>query len=228
MKLDMMTMATVDIAVTIILAAVLLFTWAREMRAPEGGTRFVGWWGLAMLVQAAGVAIGAGASLRNNADLVTFGTAAMVLADALKWSAAREFAGRPAAPIWIFLGPVGFFVAAHSGLIESFDHRLILVCAVLAAYNIAAAVELSRADDDQLVAHWPAAALLAITGLSYLSWLPFIVSMPIQQAQAVFSSDWLPRVVLMMVLIRMALAFIVLSMAKERQERGAAYRCAYR
>ena len=51
-------------------------------------------------------------------------------------------------------------------------HRRLLGPAV---YNIAAAVELSRADGDQLVSHWPAAVLLAMTGTFYLSWVPFIL-----------------------------------------------------
>ena len=219
MQLDMMTMSAVDIAVTAILAGVLLFTWAREARAPEGGTRFVGWWGLAMLLQGLGVIIAFGASLKNNGDVLTLGTTTMVMADALKWKAARGFANRPSALLWVFAGPIGFFVVTHSGAIEAFDARLIVVCSVLAVYNIAAAVELSRADGDQLVSHWPAVVLLAMTGIFYLSWVPFIVNMPIHQAGAVFSSKWLPMVLLATILLRIALAFIVLSMAKERQER---------
>jgi LytS/YehU family sensor histidine kinase len=86
MHLDLMTMSAVDITLTGILAAVLLFTWARDAREPEGGPRFVGWWGLAMLIQSMGVVIALAAALQNNDDLVTIGTATMVLADAVKWS----------------------------------------------------------------------------------------------------------------------------------------------
>jgi diguanylate cyclase (GGDEF)-like protein len=219
MHLDLMTMAAVDIALTAILAAVLLFTWARDAGEPEGGPRFVGWWGLAILIQSIGVVIALAAALQDNGDLVVMGTATMVLADAVKWNAAREFAGRPTWPLFVFLGPAGFFFIAHSGLVSTFDTRLILVCAVLAAYDIAAAVELGRAGDHQLVTHWPAVTLLIATGVSYLAWVPLIVTTPIHRAGAVFSSHWFPLVILVTVLIRVALAFIVLSMAKERQER---------
>jgi len=219
MHLDLMTMSAVDITLTAILAAVLLFTWARDAREPEGGPRFVGWWGLAMLIQSMGVVIALAAALQNNNDLITIGTATMVLADALKWNAAREFAGRSIRPLWVFLGPAGFFFIAHSGLIDSFDGRLILVCAVLAAYDIAAAVELGRVGDHQLVTHWPAVTLIIATAVTYLAWVPLIVTTPLHQAGAVFTSRWFPTIVLVTVLIRVALAFIVLSMAKERQER---------
>jgi hypothetical protein len=55
MHLDMLTMTAVNITVTAILGAVLVFTWARERGSP-----FVGWWGLAQLVLAAGVLIAGG------------------------------------------------------------------------------------------------------------------------------------------------------------------------
>jgi len=42
--------------------------------------------------------------------------------------------------------------------------------------------------------------------------------MPIHEVIAVFSSDWFPTVILLTLLLRIALAFVVLSMAKERQE----------
>ncbi len=216
MQLDMITMSAVSITVTAILAGVLLFTWARDAWAPGAGTRFVGWWGLAMLLQSVGVLIAFGGSLKNSSDLVTVGTATMVLASALQWNGAREFAGRTSAPLLVMLGPLGFFFVAHSGLAESFDARLILVCAVLAAYNMAAAAELGRAGDK--VTCWPAIVLLVATGVSYLSWVPFSLTMPIEQAGAVFASHWFPLVILMTVLIRVALAFIVLSLAKEREE----------
>jgi diguanylate cyclase (GGDEF)-like protein len=176
----------------------------------------VGWWGVALLLQSLGIVVAFGASLRNHGDVVTIGTAAMILAEALKWKAAREFAGRKSLPIWVFAGPVGFFFVAHSGAVESFDARLILACSLLATYNIAAAAELGRVSDK--VSQWPAVTLLIATGVSYLSWVPFAVLVPIHQAGAVFSSGWFPQVLLTIILIRVALAFIVLSMAKERQE----------
>jgi diguanylate cyclase (GGDEF)-like protein len=213
MHLDMLTMSAVSIAVTAILGLVLVFTWARA-----GGTPFVGWWGLAMLLQSAGVIIAAAASARNAADLLTVGNATMLIADGLKWQASRQFAHRPANLFITFAGPAGFLLAAHSGYVETFDGRLILVCTLMALYNFAAAGELARANGERLISRWPAVVLLLLTGAGFLSWLPLIVAMPIHHASAVFSSSWFPAVILVTLLIRIALAFIVLSMAKERQE----------
>lgn len=122
MHLDMLTMSAVDITVTAILGGVLLFTWARERESA-----FVGWWGLAMILQSAGIIIAATAAFWHADDPATIGTATMVLADALKWKASREFAHRRIGAFWIVIGPVGFLLATHSGIFGSFDARLIFL-----------------------------------------------------------------------------------------------------
>lgn len=135
MQLDMQTMSAVNVAVTAVLGGVLLLTWLREQESP-----FVGWWGLALLLQAAGVAAAAVASPVNANELVAIGTASIILGDALKWKASREFTHRRARLLWILLGPVGFLLAVRMGYLESFDQRLNTVCTILAVYNFAAAL----------------------------------------------------------------------------------------
>jgi diguanylate cyclase (GGDEF)-like protein len=212
MHLDMQTMSAVSVTVTAIIGAVLVFTWAREREGP-----FVGWWGLALLIQAAGVAIAAAACPVNAVGLIAIGTASIILGDAVKWKASREFAHRRARLLWVLLGPVGFLLAAQSGYLQSFDHRLSAVCTILSLYNFAAAIELARVNGEQLASRSPAVTLLVITGLGYLSWLPLNLAMPIHQSQWVDASVWFPQVILLTLLLRVALAFIVMSMAKERR-----------
>jgi hypothetical protein len=125
MQLDMQTMSAVNVAVTAVLGGVLLLTWAREQESP-----FVGWWGFALLLQAAGAAAAAVASPINANELVAIGTASIILGDGLKWKASREFAHRRARLLWILLGPVGFMLAVRLGYLESFDHRLNAVCTI--------------------------------------------------------------------------------------------------
>ncbi len=213
MHLDMLTMTAVNVAVTALLGAVLVFTWAREREGP-----FVGWWGLAQLVLAAGVLMAAVASLMNDASLVTLGTASMIFSAALKWKAARQFEYRHVPTLMPLAAPAAFLLAAHSGSLTSFDDRLILVCTVLAAFDLAAATELARGHKERLKSRWPAVILLVATAVSYVSWLPLILSAPIREAVQVFAIGWFPGVILLTVLLRVALSFLVLAMAKERQE----------
>ncbi len=213
MHLDMLTMSAASITVTVVLGLVLIFTWAREREST-----FVGWWGFALLLQAAGVIIAAPSSLQNDIDLVTFGTALMVLSEAVKWQASRQFAHHRVSVAWMLFGPLVFLTLAHTGYLSGFDNRLVVICTLSAVYNFAAAFELSRVDGEPLPSRWPTVALLIVSGLSCLSWLPLNVIMPIHEVVAVFSSNWFPTVILLTLLLRIALAFVVLSMAKERQE----------
>jgi len=213
MHLDMVTMSAASITVTGVLGIVLVFTWARER---ESG--FVGWWGLALLLQSAGIVISAASSQQNDANFVTIGVASMVLADAIKWQASRQFANRRINLAWTLSGPVAFLLIVHSGYFNGFEDRLLVACTLSATYNFAAAFELSRVNGEHLASRWPAVLLLIVTGLSCFSWLPLNLIMPIHEAIAVFSSAWFPTVVLLSLLLRIALAFVVLSMAKERQE----------
>jgi diguanylate cyclase (GGDEF)-like protein len=212
MQLDMQTMSAVNVTVTAILGGVLLFTWARER-----DSAFVGWWGLALLMMSAGVIMTA-LPARPSTDVLNLGMATIALSDAIKWKAAREFALRRARLLWVLIGPVGFLLALQAGYLNSFDQRLGALCSVLALYNFAAAVALGRVQDEQLPSRRPAMILLVIIGLGYLSWLPLDLAMPIGHAQWVALSMWFPGIILLTLLLRIALAFIVLSMAKERQE----------
>ena len=211
MHLDMQTMSAVSVAVTIVLGGVLLFTWAREREGP-----LVGWWGLALLIQAAGVAFVAAAPVTTS-TLLPIGAASIILGCAIKWKAARDFAHRQVRLLWVVLGPVAFLLVAQFGYLQSFDHRLAAVCTILAAYDFAAAAELARCNGEQLPSRWPAVGLLVVTGLGYLSWLPLNLAMPISESQWVDASLWFPSVILITLLLRVALAFIVMAMTKERR-----------
>src|SRR4029079_14200102 len=107
MHLDMQTMSAVSVAVTVVVGGVLLFTWAREREGP-----FVGWWCLALLIQAAGVSLAAAAFPAHARAIIAIGAALIVLGCAIKWKAAREFAHRQTHLIWVLLGPGAVLIAA--------------------------------------------------------------------------------------------------------------------
>ena len=195
MHLDMQTMSAVSVAVTVVLGGVLLFTWAREREGP-----LVGWWGLALLIQAAGVVVSAAAFPVTAGSLLPVGAASIILGCGIKWKAAREFAYRRASLFWVVLGPVALLLAAQFGYLQSLDHRLAAVCTILAAYDFAAATELARCNGEQLPSRWPAVGLLVVTGLGYLSWLPLNLAMPISESQWVDASVWFPAVILVTLL----------------------------
>lgn len=213
MQLDMITMSAVDITVTTVLGLVLVFTWQRERTA-----RLVGWWGLVMLLQAAGVVVTASATLLDNGEFLAFGLALMVLSESLKWTASREFANRPTSAAWALLGPASFLLIIYSGYVGSLLDRFLVFCALTALCNFGAAFELSRDDGKRLISHWPAVILLGVTGVACMAWVPLSLARPFHDASEAFLSNWFSGLSLVMVLARVALAFVVLAMAKQRQE----------
>jgi diguanylate cyclase (GGDEF)-like protein len=212
MHLDMQTMSAVNVTVTAVLGGALLFTWARERESS-----FIGWWGLALVMMSLGVVTTAFPA-RPPFDFLGLGMATIVLSDAIKWKAAREFSFGRAGVVWILLGPVAFLAALQAGYLESFDHELGTLSAILACYNFAAAYALGRITREQLPSRRAAVILLIVIAFGYLSWLPLNLFMPIGEAHWVSLSLWFPGIVLVTLLLRIALAFTVLAMAKERQE----------
>jgi hypothetical protein len=211
MTLDMPTVSLVSIAVTAILGFILVFAGWQERRTP-----LAGWWGLAQLVMSLGI-VAAVAGLRTGInDLHALGQSCMILSAALMWMAARQFEGRPVRALWVFAAPAMFLLAQAGDYLDSFDDRLIVTCAVMAAFNLAAAFELGRNRSEPLVSRWP--AIVIATGVGYLAWLPLTVYMPIREAGLMFASTWMPWVILVATLERVALAFVVLAMVKEREE----------
>ena len=198
---------------TAILGFVLIFSWSRTPASP-----LTGWWGLAQLVMSAGIVVAIEAIQWNDTDLHAIGQSLMIFSAALMWMAVRQFEGRTLNPIWLVVWPIAFLVAQWLGYLGSFDIRLILACSFLAVLSFAPAAELSRNVSEPLASRWPTVILLIATGAGYLIWLPLTLTMPIGEVSLVFASRWFPAVILIATLGRIALAFAVLAMVKERQE----------
>ena len=81
-----------------------------------------------------------------------------------------------------------------------------------------AAAEFTYQETDRLVSRWPAIVLLVITGASFLAWMPLTLTMPVREVGLVYASSWMPSVILIALLSRIALAFMVLAIVKERLE----------
>ncbi|WP_208430903.1 GGDEF domain-containing protein [Methyloceanibacter caenitepidi] len=199
-----------------ILAGMLLLTWGRDGWSLEAAPRFVGSWGLAILVLSLGGAAMLVSAIYGFTGGVLFGASLSILSAGMRWHAARLFAGRPSAPFRILLGPAAFLLGVSLGLAPSLDDRFVVVCSILAIYGFAAAYELNRMPDASQ--SWPAITLLVLASVSYVSWIPIAFTVPLESIAAAMTNQWLPFVVLATLLLRVALAFIVLSMAKERDE----------
>jgi hypothetical protein len=154
-----------------------------------------------------GIIIAVAGLRAGNDDIHAFGQACMILSAAIMWMAARSFEWRRVKALWVFAAPVVFMLADLGDYLDAFHHRLIAACAVMAAFSLATAYELGRNSSERLVSRWPAVVILIATAIGYLAWLPLSIRMPIHEAGLVFASTWMPWVILVATLERVALAF---------------------
>jgi diguanylate cyclase (GGDEF)-like protein len=215
MNLDVNTLFLVTIYVEAILGLLLLFAWVQNT-----AIKAVAWWGFAHLMRAASVMLfGMYGSV---SDLISIDLANAILftAFALTWTGARVFDGRRPQPILMFGGAALWLVVCRlPGVADSFDVRVLLSSGIITSYTWAAAYEFWRGRSEPLVSRWPAIFMLFAHGALYLLRTPLGAMLPWSPSgNQVFDSVWLTVLSFEALLFTIAIAFILLAMAKERTE----------
>ena len=215
MKLDVNTLFLVTIYVEAILGLLLLFAWVQNTAITA-----VAWWGFAHLLRAASVVLfGLYGSVP---DLVSIDLANAILftAFALTWTGARVFDHLRPRPILLFAGAALWLVVCRMPAVAaSFNVRVLISSGIITAYTWAAAYEFWRGRSEPLVSRWPAIFMLFAHGSLYLLRTPFGAMLPWSPtSNEVFESVWLTVLSFEALLFTIAIAFILLAMAKERTE----------
>lgn len=215
MNLDVNTLFLVTIYVEAILGLLLLFAWVQNTAITA-----VAWWGFAHLLRAASVVLfGLYGSVP---DIVSIDIANAVLftAFALTWTGARVFDHRHAQPLLLFGGAALWLVLCRTPFVAgSFDMRVLISSGIITAYTWATAYEFWRGRSEPLVSRWPVIFLLFAHGALYLLRTPFGAMLPWSPtSNEVFESVWLTVLSFEALLFTIAIAFILLAMAKERTE----------
>jgi diguanylate cyclase (GGDEF)-like protein len=214
MNLDVNTLFFITIYVEAILGLLLLFAWIQN-----AGIRAVAWWGCAHLVRATSVVLFgvSGFAVGNaSADLAA---SLLVLAYAITWTGARVFDGRRPLPLWIAIGPALWLVLSHiPAVIASADQRIVLSSGIIAAYTWLTAFEFWRGRGEPLVSRWPAIFMLVAHGTLFMLRTPLAALLPWSPVSEVADNIWLTVLSFEALLFTIAVAFILLAMAKERTE----------
>jgi diguanylate cyclase (GGDEF)-like protein len=213
MNLDVNTLFVVTIYVEAILGLLLLFAWAQNT-----AIHAVAWWGFADLLRAASVMLFG--KYGSVSDLVSIDLANAILftAFAVTWTGARVFDHRK--PNWILLfgGAALWLVVCRIPAIQgSWDLRMLLSSGIITAYTWATAYEFWRGRSEPLVSRWPAIFMFFAHGALYLLRTPFGAMLAPVNNQ-VFASVWITVLSFEALLFTIAIAFILLAMAKERTE----------
>jgi len=214
MNLDVNTLFFITIYVEAILGLLLLFAWIQN-----AGIRAVAWWGCAHLVRATSVMLFgvSGFTVGNvSADLAC---SLLFLAYAVTWTGARVFDGRKPLPLWIAAGPALWLVLSHiPAVIASADQRIVLSSAIIATYTWLTAFEFWRGRSEPLVSRWPAIFMLVAHGTLFMLRTPLAALLPWSPVSEVVDNIWLTALSFEALLFTIAVAFILLAMAKERTE----------
>jgi diguanylate cyclase (GGDEF)-like protein len=215
MNLDVNTLFLVTIYVEVILGLLLLFVWVQNTTITA-----VAWWGFAHLLRAISVVLFGLYGSVPDVVSIDISNAILFTAFAFTWTGARVFDHLRPQPVLLFSGAALWLVACRMPLVaESFNVRVLISSGIITAYTWAAAYEFWRGRSEPLVSRWPAIFMLFAHGALYLLRTPFGAMLPWSPTRnEVFESVWLTVLSFEALLFTIAIAFILLAMAKERTE----------
>jgi diguanylate cyclase (GGDEF)-like protein len=196
------------------LGLLLLFAWIQN-----SGIHAVAWWGCAHLLLAASVMLFGMYGSVPDAISIDLANAILFTAFAVTWSGARVFDGRPPEPMYLVGGAVLWLIASRTPFFaNSVDAKVLLSSGIITAYTWATAYEFWRGRSEPLVSRWPAIFMLFAHGALFLLRTPLSQVLPWSPTNQVFESVWLTVLSFEALLFTIAIAFILLAMAKERTE----------
>jgi diguanylate cyclase (GGDEF)-like protein len=214
MHLDANTLFLVTINVEAVLGLLLLFAWIQNARA-----RALAWWGCAHLLRANAVAL---YGMRGTVPDIVAGDIAIAIlltTFAIIWTGARVFSGRPPRMLYLFAGAaVWLLLCRIPSFAEWSDGRLLASSAIIAAYLGLAAHELWRGRAERLVSRSPAILILSALSALFLLRTPLGAVLPWLPVNPLADSVWSTMFSFEALLFTLALAFLLLAMAKERTE----------
>jgi diguanylate cyclase (GGDEF)-like protein len=215
MNLDVNTLFLVTIYVEAILGLLLLFAWVQNTAITA-----LAWWGFAHLLRASSVMLFGLYGTVSDLISIDLANALLFTAFALTWTGARVFDHRRPQPVLLFGGALLWLVACRiPGFTDSFEVRVLFSSGIITAYTWATAYEFWRGRAEPLVSRWPAIFMLFAHGALYLLRTPFGAMLPwLPAGNQVFESVWLTVLSFEALLFTIAIAFILLAMAKERAE----------
>jgi diguanylate cyclase (GGDEF)-like protein len=102
--------------------------------------------------------------------------------------------------------------------VVSSDARVALWSLIIAGYAWGTAYEFWRGREEPLMSRWPAILLLALQGGIMLARIPMTFAAPLPSGRELFTSGWFMVISLETLLNGIAMAFLFLSLTKERLE----------
>lgn len=215
MPLDIPTLVIVSIFVTAILGLLLLFVWVQDR-----SIQALAWWGAAYLIAGLSIGLLSGQFPLSQSVSVDIANAMLFAACGLSWNAARLFDDKEVRPFAMFAGALIWLLAC---LIPNFEvstiGRMIVSSLIVSNYTLITAFELWSGRAEKLITRWPAMIVLTLHGIIFPAQIPLAMWQSPGRQVSWLSNGWMALLALETLLYVIASAFIVLAMAKERNER---------
>jgi diguanylate cyclase (GGDEF)-like protein len=209
---DVGALFTVSVYVEAMLGLLLLFTWVQNFEI-----KAVAWWGSAYLLRAGSITLFGMYGQLPGVITIDLANAILLTSFAVTWAGARVFGGHRVNLIFVFEGAViWLFAIRMPEVAESVALRAVLSASIITTYTWLAAVEIWRNSKGQLVSRIPATFMLFAHGALFLLRTPLGVLMPHPPgSEPVFGSVWLTVLSSEALMFTIAIAFILMAMAKE-------------
>ena len=214
MLLDATTLLLVTTILTSMVGSLFLLSWSQTRHVHA-----LAIWGVAHLAGAAGSALLGLRGVIPDWISIIVANGVMIAAYGLIWTGTRAFEGR--APRWM---PIGVAVALWSGgclipaFYESLPARVIVASSLAGGFCFVAAREFWRGRAEPLVSRYPGMALLMLYALAYWIRVPLALLAPPQAGPNLLQTPWLTILCLVGMLFTLAIAFVFMSLTKERAE----------
>jgi hypothetical protein len=150
---------------------------------------------------------------------IDLANAALFISFAVTWTGARMFGRRSVQPLALAAGAVLWLAASRTPfLVESQNLRILVGSGIVTAYTWLTAYKFWRDRNDALVSRWPTILVLAAYGALVLLHTPLSAILPSTKNNAIYASAWLTTLSFGTLLFTIAVAFLFMAIAKERNE----------
>jgi diguanylate cyclase (GGDEF)-like protein len=208
------TVLALSAAIAATLGALIIFSWMQGQR----DNYYLALWGVGNIL--GGIAAGLLFTRGVLADFVSINVASALLALAygVTLAATRAFGGKRTAVGWVCAGAMLWLAACGvEPLYASQTLRIVLISTLISTYALASAVELWRARAERLPSLIPAVAVLAIHAAACACRIPVALFGGLNSLQGA-AGAWFGVLAFESLIHVLAMAILVVSMAKERAE----------
>lgn len=208
------TLAMVAVFVTTILGALLLLAWRRDQNSNA-----LVWWGAGYLLGATSFALLSARGVIPDVLSIEMANVAVLLSYAFLLAGARAFNGRETPVTAFLIAPLIWLTAARVPAVAAdINLRIVIVTSCQCTFLGLIVYEFWSERAEPLLSRWPTIIVLLTHMVALSLRLPVVILTPLTSSADFFRSPSFAVMAFATVLYTITLAFLLLSMTKERGE----------